>query len=180
MDLIEAFRRAKGAGGLEIGYRRVFRTIPTLTRAKFLRRLTRTPGVVCTGFQTGQGLAELYASAGFLCCPLPTRGCPIALLEALSYGLPAVASDIPANLEVGLPADTISLSAKSMSFGNDAARFRIARPLTTSREARRAWVAARYDWRDIAHETMKVYQAVASGRSGRVSRQVNLGKASGN
>jgi glycosyltransferase involved in cell wall biosynthesis len=31
------------------------------------------------------------------------EGLPIALLEAMSWSLPVVVSDIPANLEIGLP-----------------------------------------------------------------------------
>ncbi|MFP5465853.1 MAG: glycosyltransferase, partial [Gammaproteobacteria bacterium] len=47
-----------------------------------------------------------------------------------------------------------------------AARLRefAAQPLTSeAREARRAWVSARYDWHDIARRTLAVYEAVASG-----------------
>lgn len=64
-----------------------------------------TPGVVGTGLQTGLALRELYGRAGVFVLPSSHEGLPIAMLEALSYGLPVIASDIPANLEVGLPSE---------------------------------------------------------------------------
>jgi len=122
-----------------------------------------TPGVVCTGLQTGLALRELYAHAGMFVLPSSHEGLPIAMLEALSYGLPVVASDIPANLEVGLPVehyfplgDVSALAARLQEFA--------AQPLTAeARESRRAWVSERFDWRDIAKRTLAVYQAVVLG-----------------
>src|SRR5262249_52916705 len=60
-------------------------------------------GVIMAGFQRGVALAQLYTHAGAFILPSSHEGLPIALLEALSYGLPVLASDIPANLEVALP-----------------------------------------------------------------------------
>ncbi|TCJ18046.1 glycosyltransferase [Parasulfuritortus cantonensis] len=119
-----------------------------------------TPGTVCTGLQTGEALRQLYAHAGIFVLPSSHEGLPIALLEALSYGLPVVASDIPANLEVGLPAahyfplgDTEALAERLRAFA--------AQPLTPGlRNERRAWVKTRFDWHDIARRTLLVYQAV--------------------
>jgi hypothetical protein len=54
---------------------------------------------------------------------------------ALSYGLPVVASDIPANVEVGLPAEHYF-------------------PLDDV-----GALAARFDWRGIARRTLAVYRA---------------------
>jgi glycosyltransferase involved in cell wall biosynthesis len=162
IDLIEAFRRADlegwklaivGSVDYKDGYTR-----------QVLEAAAEASGVVCTGFQSGQGLSELYAHAGFFVLPSSHEGLPIAILEALSYGLPVVASDIPANLEVGLPVkhyfslgDVNALAEKLSEFA--------AIPLTLeAREIRRSWVSERFDWNDIARRTMAVYEAVASGR----------------
>lgn len=132
----------------------------------YVRRLidvaTRTPNVVMTGYQSGVALRELYSHAGLFVLPSAHEGLPIAMLEALSYGLPVVASDIPANLEVGLPAehyfpmgDVAALAARLGEFA--------VRPLDMkTRDARRAWVTERFDWRNIAHRTMAVYQEVVA------------------
>ncbi|MCK9532806.1 MAG: glycosyltransferase [Gammaproteobacteria bacterium] len=93
--------------------------------------------------------------------PSSHEGLPIALLEALSFGLPVLASDIPANLDVGLP------SGSYFPLGDVAAlatamRARAASCPVVDEERRRirAWVAARFDWNDIARRTLEVYRGV--------------------
>ena len=58
--------------------------------------------VVLTGYVTGDYLNQIFSHAALFVLPSYHEGLPIALLEALSYGLPPLVSDIPANLEVGL------------------------------------------------------------------------------
>lgn len=118
-----------------------------------------TPRVVMTGFQTGETLRQLFAHAGLFVLPSSHEGLPIALLEALSYGLPTIASDIPASLEVGLPAeqyfplgDTARLSERI--------EFLAARPHGPSdRERLRRWIAERYSWNDTSRATFAVYNS---------------------
>ncbi len=117
-------------------------------------------GVVLTGFQGGEALRQLYAHAGVFVLPSSHEGLPIALLEALSYGIPVLASDIPANLEVGLaPAqyfplgDVDALAGKLRAVGAGEIAF-------DSPEAVRADIARRYDWERIAHMTLAVYREV--------------------
>jgi glycosyltransferase involved in cell wall biosynthesis len=155
LDLIDAFRRARLpgwklvlVGSLEPvdGY---IRDVQSTTR--------NASDVVLTGFQTGLALQELYAHAGLFVLPSSHEGLPIALLEALSYGLPALSSNIPANLEVGLPerqyfrlgdVDAIaSLLAEYASRPDD----------VLARDVRRNWVRERYDWNAIAGQTHSVY-----------------------
>jgi glycosyltransferase involved in cell wall biosynthesis len=113
--------------------------------------------VVMTGFQRGLALQTLYAHAGLFVLPSSHEGLPIAMLEALSYGLPVLASDIPANLEVGLPATNY------FPLGDVAAMAKHIQQLTqipldmTSREDIRTWVTQRYNWNDIANKTLAVY-----------------------
>lgn len=119
-----------------------------------------TPGVIATGFQTGIRLQELYAHAGLFVLPSSHEGLPIAMLEALSYGLPVVASNIPANLEVGLPeehyfclGDVGQLAGKLVGFA--------ANPVSPgTRYATRQWVGSKYDWRCIAEQTLASYRSL--------------------
>lgn len=63
----------------------------------------REENILLTGFIKGDKLAQLYAYARIFVLPSTHEGLPIALLEAMSYGCPILASDIPANKEIGLP-----------------------------------------------------------------------------
>lgn len=60
------------------------------------------PAIVMPGYVMGENLAQLFSHARIFVLPSYHEGLPIALLEALSYGLQSVVSDIPANKEVNL------------------------------------------------------------------------------
>ena len=118
------------------------------------------PRIVFAGFRSGEALLELTQNAKLFVLPSSHEGLPIALLEALSHGLPVIASDIPANLEVGLPeeqyfplGDTRALAARIVeTAGREESDDQI--------RERRDWVATRYDWRRIADETVAVYRSI--------------------
>jgi len=156
-DLIAAFRLANLADDWKLVIVGAS-DHPNAYSRSVLEMIEKTPNVICTGFQSGLALSELYAHAGVFVLPSSHEGMPIAMLEALSYGLPIIASDISANLEIELPeehyfpmGDVTALSAKIRDFA--------ARPITSKeRESRRAWVAESYDWRDIAQRTLDIYQ----------------------
>jgi len=131
---------------------------------QILEQAAQSPQIVCTGLQTGGALAQLYAHAGVFVLPSSHEGLPIALLEALSYGLPVLASAIPANLEVGLPPEHYFPLGDVAALAQGLRRAAAVPPSPAAAAARQAWVLARYDWDDVARRTYAVYAAVAQGR----------------
>jgi glycosyltransferase involved in cell wall biosynthesis len=58
------------------------------------------PRVILPGYVYGDSLRELYSGAGAFVLPSNLEGLPLTLLEAASYALPLVVSDISPHLEV--------------------------------------------------------------------------------
>ena len=58
--------------------------------------------IILTGFISGSELAEVFSNAKLFVLPSYHEGLPIALLEAMSFGLDPLVSDIPAHTEVAL------------------------------------------------------------------------------
>jgi glycosyltransferase involved in cell wall biosynthesis len=130
-----------------------------------LRAMLDPERMIMTGYQSGRILAEFYSNAFAFVNPSLVEGMSIALLEALSYGLPTVVSDIPENREVVEPAGgepiartfrsedvgdlrevlqaTINRADESRALGEQAARF----------------VLEQYGWPRIAEQTEAVYEA---------------------
>lgn len=124
-------------------------------------------GVVLTGYLRGVALQQLYSHAGAFVLPSSHEGLPIALLEALSFGLPVLASDIPANLEVALDGSSY------FALGNVGALAQSLRTISGTadddhaRAKRREFVARLYDWNTIAGQTLVAYRkANRSSRGG--------------
>jgi len=65
-------------------------------------RASENSNIILTGYITGNELAEFFSHALLYVLPSYHEGLPITLLEALSYGVNVLASDIDANKEVGL------------------------------------------------------------------------------
>jgi len=70
-----------------------------------LKKQAREGNVVLTGFIKGQKLQQIFSHARLFVMPSYHEGLPIALLEAMSYNLPVLVSNIPANKEVELEDD---------------------------------------------------------------------------
>lgn len=115
-------------------------------------------GAVLTGVQRGAALAELYANAGAFVLPSSHEGLPIAMLEALAYGLPVIASDIQANLEVGLPDASYFPTGDLDALAARLAEAHAAPRDEAARAARREFVRREYDWDRIAAQTLAVYE----------------------
>ena len=114
------------------------------------------PRVVLTGFIRGSGLAEIFSNAGLFVLPSYHEGLPIALLEAISYNLPIISSDIPSNLELADASETFPV-------GDVALLAERLEQLTTSgaaKAAARSRLESEFDWDVVAAATQKVYLEV--------------------
>jgi len=119
--------------------------------------------VVCTGFRAGDELGQLYRNAGFFVLPSSHEGLPIALLEAVSYCLPVIASDIPANKAIGLREGSYFPLGNVEELARRIRAIASIPPPMDDLIAVRSEVCSRYDWDAIARETLSVYRRVAEG-----------------
>lgn len=67
-----------------------------------LKKQAKDNQVVLTGVVKGDKLADLYSHTALFVLPSSHEGLPITLLEAMSYSVDTLVSDIPANLAVNL------------------------------------------------------------------------------
>jgi glycosyltransferase involved in cell wall biosynthesis len=132
--------------------------------AKQLRRLSRALGaearLVLAGPRHGRALREAFAAADCFALMSRWEGLPVSLLEALSYGLPAIVS-LTVDELVGVAQAGAGWAVRPAELG---ALLRDLRQLDGDERARRSsaarMLAARYDWATVALRYEKVYAEV--------------------
>lgn len=119
-----------------------------------LKALAKQNNVVLTGFIKGKRLHSLLNHTRCYVLPSSHEGLPIALLEAMSYNAPTLVSDIPANLEVGLPArnyfhcgDVLELTARLQS-------------IVDTPYKKEQYDMEKYNWDVIAQQVASVYRSL--------------------
>ncbi len=159
-DLIEAFRGIEtdcklviaGDADHETDYSRNLRQMAAEDKR-----------VILTGYITGEPLNQVYSHARLFVLPSYHEGLPIALLEALSYGLVALVSDIPANKEVGLIPDRYFRCGYVEDL-KDKMQALLDKGMSDSeREAISNMLEEKYNWDRIAEQTIKVYGKASRG-----------------
>ncbi|MDI6026881.1 glycosyltransferase family 4 protein [Corticibacterium sp. UT-5YL-CI-8] len=137
---------------------------PDAYEKEVMARAAATPGVVATGFQSGEALAQLFANAALFVLPSSHEGMPIALLEALGNGLPVLASDIVANKELKLP-DGDYFPLGDIEALAQALQRKLAVPFSEEDAERQIERVKRdYGWSIVADRTAALYRALMSGR----------------
>lgn len=124
-----------------------------------ITRAAATSDVICTGLQTGDNLSELYEHAGGFILASSHEGHSVALLEALSYGLPVIVSNIPANLDIGLPRNNYYPLGNIKILAERLYELAV-RPMHEKNNYSR--INDQYNWSDIAKQTHLVLASVAN------------------
>jgi len=146
--LIEAYKHLK-----DTGYQLVIAgdSDHSSTFSKKIIKLAQDNNVILTGFITGEPLFQLYKHAKLFVLPSFHESLSMSLLEAMSYNLEVLISDIPSNLEIKLPencyfkcGDLENLSCKI--------RDKITKQETPSYDL------SLYNWDNIALQTLDVYK----------------------
>lgn len=122
-----------------------------------LKEQCRELGIVLTGFIKGDVLHQLFSHARLFVMPSYHEGLPIALLEAMSYNLDVLVSDIPANLEVALEKDDY------FKVGDITALTKaLERKLNNTSPSRNfePKIKEHYNWDTIAEQTYQVYKSI--------------------
>lgn len=117
-----------------------------------LKAMARENGVVLTGFIKGRRLHSLLTHCLCYCLPSSHEGLPIALLEAMSYGVKVIVSDIPANKEVGLP------DSDYFPVGNVEALAEKLREVMAQSIKHVSYDMHKYDWEKIADQVAEIYK----------------------
>lgn len=116
-----------------------------------LKEKARKNGVVLTGFIKGRKLHSLLTNCRCYCLPSSHEGLPIALLEAMSYGVKVIVSDIPANLEVGLDKEDY------FHVGNVDALAEKLKTVIQQPLQHIDYDMKKYDWEKIADQVANIY-----------------------
>lgn len=119
--------------------------------SKELKSLAKENDVVLTGFIKGEPLNQLMTNASLFVIPSYHEGLPIALLEAMSYDLDVLSSDIAANRIPELDQQHDFFPVGDVKALSEALKHKLAAPQT------RTYDLSNYDWDTIARQTSAVY-----------------------
>lgn len=121
-------------------------------------RAKKSGNIILTGFITGKELQALFSNAKLFVLPSKYEGLPIALLEALSYGIEVLASDIEANLNIALNGNNYFRQGDVNALIEKMRYFLNALPDDKENSRRLNMLEEQYNWDVIAGKTYELYR----------------------
>lgn len=165
--LIEAYARLDPAMRADVQLVLLGRRDPRFPEADALiARLGLRPNVVQVANLDEQDLIALYSGAEVVAVPSAYEGFGFPLLEAMSCGTAAVATRIPAFVEVAGECAVLVEPHDAAAFSEALARVLTDLDLGARLRAAGLEHSARFDWRKTARATLEAYRAAASRKSG--------------
>jgi glycosyltransferase involved in cell wall biosynthesis len=156
--LIEAYKIAK------VPFKLVIAGDGETQYAKDLRKL-QSDDIIFTGYINGDELAEMYTNTGLMILSSFNEGFPLVMLEALSFNIPIIASNIDAHKHIRLashryyiPDDTHELAKKMQIFFN--AEFTPEEKITYKH-----LLENEYDWDMVPYKIKRIYEYTLGIRS---------------
>jgi len=114
--------------------------------------------IIRTGYITGDDLRQLFSHARLFVLPSYHEGLPIALLEAMSYGLSVLVSDIPANLEIDLQEKRFFKCGNAEDLKTKMERLLQSDISEKEKSENKLQIIQKYSWPNIAMQTVYVYE----------------------
>lgn len=110
--------------------------------------------IILTNFVEGDVLLELYSNAYLYCLPSYIEGMPMSLLEALSFNIPCLTSDIEENCEV---LDGTNYTFKSGDYKD---LKRVLEQILISNKLNFTRPSTLLSWAEVALKTLEIYNTL--------------------
>lgn len=112
--------------------------------------------IILTGFITGDFLNQLYTNAGLFVLPSFHEGLSISLLEAMSFDVPVLVSDIKANHGFNLEKENLFKCGDPADLSNKMKNFLI--KTVVKKTDFKTLIGQKHNWEKIAEQTVKIYE----------------------
>jgi alpha-maltose-1-phosphate synthase len=124
--------------------------------SKRLKSFAKENDVILTGFIKGEELNQIFSFAKLFIISSFEEGLPISLLEAMSFNIDVLASNIPANLQVGLNEDDYFIVGDENNLAEN-----IIHKLARKEDRNfREILIKKFNWDNVAMETIDIYNSL--------------------
>jgi glycosyltransferase involved in cell wall biosynthesis len=130
---------------------------------EYLKKVKKIAGndkrIIFTGALYGDDKVEAFSNARFFVLPSTIEGMPIVILEAMSFGLCPLISDIEENLDV-VGDLGVSFKVRDVNDLKKKLEYLIDNPAIAQKKGKQCkeLVKKKYQWKSIAKQTFKVYK----------------------
>lgn len=132
--------------------------------SQIINMAANSTNIVFTGELKGAYLAEIIRGAGLFVLPSEIEGLPLAMLEAMQEGVPAIASDIPVHKQLIGEQRGMLFGVNQLESCVRCLDWAIYHPQELAAMAKRAqkYVQTNFNWDDITTETLRLYYKLIS------------------